>query len=56
MSKPTCSACGKTIWTPTYQCDKCGKVLCDKCKGPWNICKDSANGTKNCSGTLKSKG
>jgi hypothetical protein len=55
MPRPPCHACGKTIWE-AYQCDKCGKVLCANCKGPYQQCSQSKNGTKNCSGTMQSKG
>jgi hypothetical protein len=55
MPRLVCHACGKTQYT-SYQCDKCGKVVCSQCKGPYHTCGQSDNGTKNCNGTLKAKG
>jgi hypothetical protein len=55
MPRLACHACGKTQYD-SYQCDKCGKVLCSQCKGSYSICHQSSNGTPNCSGTLKHKG
>jgi len=41
----TCSECSATK-TQGYvrKCNKCGRILCDTCKGPLAACKDSKRG------------
>jgi hypothetical protein len=57
MAEYICQACGQKKANPAfvYQCSKCGKILCDSCRGGGFSCKDSPKGTPGCWGTLKSK-
>jgi hypothetical protein len=58
MPDYVCHACNqrKSQNSGIYECDRCGKILCDSCKGYRGpVCKDSPNGKAGCGGTLKKK-
>ena len=51
-----CHGCKQKKSPPwVYECDKCGKILCNSCKGGVSICKDSKKGQAGCSGRFKDR-
>jgi hypothetical protein len=53
-----CHGCNqrKSHSSGVYECNKCGKVLCESCRGYHGFnCMDFPKGTAGCSGTLKKK-
>jgi hypothetical protein len=58
MPDYVCHGCNqrKSQSSGIYECTKCGKILCQSCKGyGGSTCKDSPHGKAGCSGTLKKK-
>jgi hypothetical protein len=56
MADWLCQACNqKRSSSQIRECDKCNRVLCDRCRDGAYTCKDSKNGTAGCRGTFKSK-
>lgn len=57
MPDYVCHACNqRKSQSSVFECSKCGKVLCQSCKGySGSTCKDSPNGKAGCSGTLNRK-
>lgn len=51
MAMFTCSACSSSK-SKGYvrQCNKCGRILCDTCKGAHSACKESKRSKTDCSG------
>jgi hypothetical protein len=51
MTMFTCSECSTTK-TKGYvrKCNKCGRILCDACKGALSACKDSKRAKADCRG------
>ena len=51
MQMLKCSACGaEKSQGYIRKCNKCGRILCDTCKGPQATCKDSKRGRSECTG------
>ena len=58
MADYVCHACNqrKSQSSGIFLCSKCGKILCESCKGyRGSYCKDSTKGTAGCPGTLTKK-
>ncbi len=57
MADVTCQGCGTKRATTSgvmHKCDKCGKILCDKCRGTkLTPCSSVNTGTPRCSGTYR---
>jgi hypothetical protein len=54
MADLLCQNCKKTMSAnKIFECPKCGKFLCESCKGYGSHCKDSKNGTAGCDGYWK---
>ena len=51
-----CHGCNQKKSPPwVFECNKCGKILCQSCKGGSSACKDSKKGTSGCSGRLEKR-
>jgi hypothetical protein len=51
-----CHGCNqKKSNTRVRECNKCGRILCDSCRGGATTCKDSPKGKAGCSGRLESR-
>ncbi len=57
MAMFTCTECGASK-SQGYvrKCNKCGRILCDRCKGPLSACKDSKRAKANCNGMFLRQG
>ena len=55
MAEYTCHGCGKTkhLGSDVMKCPRCGKILCESCRGGRYTCKDSPKGTPGCNGQLQ---
>lgn len=56
MADYVCHGCGqKKAGYQANECQKCGKVLCEKCRGGKVVCRESPKGTPGCVGTFKQR-
>lgn len=57
MAMLECSGCGaRKLQGYVRKCNKCGRILCDTCKGPLLACKDSKRGKVDCRGMFLRQG
>jgi len=56
MAEYICHGCNRRVnskYESVYQCDKCGRILCETCREGRYYCKDSSKGKPGCDGRLE---